>query len=151
MGLRLFGLSAIPNPQSEMPHQAMNQLRTLIHPLCVRSTNLAQSIAPDFDQQKRGSARIIGLKAMMDYHTVCKEMANELMEKGGVKLAARGGQSKRAIDLISNFLENKENVQVCRYDGQHTFEDGTIVNEIIYLLNDPLRQLQIRLESGRKA
>jgi len=134
----------------DRPPNAFDRLRPLIHPLYTRSVNLAQAAILVPDEQKRG-ARIIGLKATMDEATLCKEVFGELSEKGVVRLAARGRQVRRAIDLVGDLTVGQPNIKVRRCDGLHTFEDGTVVEEVGYVVSNPVRQLQVKLGSARRA
>jgi hypothetical protein len=123
---------------------ALDLLRPLIHPLNMRSIKLAQNNMPIPDG-RQVRIRIIGIKSEMDDAILRKEVCSELLQKGIVRLAARGKQAQRATKLVGDLTGDLPNIKVCRCDGTYKFEDGETVKKVEYILNDPVRQLQIRV------
>jgi len=129
--------------------QPFHMMKTLLHPLFVRSLNLRQEAELVKRRQLEG-VEMIGVSAKMTDKEMLSRARSALENRGIVRIGARGRQKERGILLVDLLQKANPNLLVRRRDSIHTFSDQKKVDQISYLIRDPFKQLKIVMERKRK-
>jgi hypothetical protein len=123
--------------------ETWDKVRTLQHPLYVRSMRLARREFVS-EVERLASGRKIVVRSA-DSDDVIWHAAQEAFQKtGSFGLLAAGAQISRTQDIVDKYAQENSGLRVYRKDGEYQFKDGSRGPSVEYVCWDPIKELKLR-------